>query len=103
MRKVDTSPAALERRKARAMAERSSVAGGGFNMKLNTRSLVTRSAANAIYNRQRQVAKSSAGNLDADVLRSGIGVMPRLSGSPRQRAEQLREAARKRVVSGRGR
>ena len=101
--KVDTSAAAIARRRSRAMTGRSSVAGGQFNMKLNTRSQVTRSAANEIYNRQRQIAKASGGKIQQAVARDGIGALPGLSGSKRQRAEQLREKARRRVVGGRRR
>lgn len=101
--KVDLSPAAVSRRRSRAMAQRSSVAGGDFNMKLTTRSAITRSAANAIYNRQKQITKGQKGNLNSSIVRDGIGVLPGLSGSKRQRANQLREQARKRVISGRRR
>lgn len=101
--KVDTSAAAIARRRSRAMAERTSVAGGQFNMKLNTRSQITRSAANEIYNRQRQIAKASGGRIDQSVARQAIGALPGLSGTKRQRAEQLREKARRRVVGGRRR
>jgi len=100
--KPDASLSAISRRRARAMADRASIAGGdGFNMKLSTRSAVTRSAANAIYNRQRQVAKAQGGALDRSVVRDGIGVVRGLSGSPRDRAGQLREQALRRVKGGR--
>lgn len=101
--KVDLSASAISRRRSRAMAERSSVAGGSYNMKLDTRSRIIRSAANAIYNRQRQVARVSGGSVNAQVARNPIGILRGLSGSTRQRADQLWEQSRKRVVSGRRR
>lgn len=101
--KVDTSASAIARRRQRAMADRSSIAGGQFNMKLNTRSAIIRSAANEIYNRQRQIAKASGGRIDPAVAREAIGALRGLSGTKRQRAEQLREKARRRIVSGRRR
>lgn len=100
--KVEASMGAIARRRARATADRTSIAGGdGFNMKLSTRSAVTRSAANAIYNRQRQLAKAQGGAVDQSVVRNGIGVLPTLSGSRRDRADQLREQALRRVRGGR--
>lgn len=100
-RKVDLSMSAIARRRARASIKRSYVVGGAYNAKLDIRSRTIRSAANAIYNRQRQVAKASGGTLNAQVARSPIGILRTLSGSTRQRADQLREQARKRVVAGR--
>jgi hypothetical protein len=99
--KPGTSLDAIARRRARAGAERDRIAGGEFNMKLNTRSAIVRSAANEIYNRQRTVAKSSGGSIARDVARSGIGAVQGLSGSKRDRASQLQERARRRVVKGR--
>jgi hypothetical protein len=96
--KVDTSLKGVAARRARAQAPRTSTY---LSQKLNTRSAITRSAANAIYNRQRAVSKQSS--LDVSVVRNPIGIMPKTSGSIRNRAEQLREAARKRVVGGRRR
>lgn len=96
--KAATSLQAVNARRARASAPRTSTY---LSQKLNTQSAITRSAANAIYNRQRAVGK--AGGLDKSVIRSPIGIMPKTSGSVRNRAEQVREAARKRVVGGRRR
>ena len=96
--KAATSLQAVNARRARASAPRTSTY---LSQKLNTQSAITRSAANAIYNRQRAVGK--AGGLDQSVIRSPIGIMPKTSGSVRNRAEQVREAARKRVVAGRRR
>ena len=97
----EATAAAIARRRSRAMRERTSIAGGDFNLKLSTRSSITRSAANAIYNRQSKIAKAMGGLVDIAVVRSGIGVMPGLNGSKRDRAGQLREQARNRVVKGR--
>lgn len=102
--KVDRSVGAISRRRSRALAERSSISpGSGFSMARTTRSMITRSAANAIYNRQRATAKALGknGKVADGVLRDGIGVVKGLSGSKRNRADQLREAARKRVIAGR--
>ena len=96
--KSATSLQAVNARRARASAPRTSTY---LSQKLNTQSAITRSAANAIYNRQRAVSK--AGGLDKSVVRNPIGIMPKTSGSVRNRASQVREAARKRVVGGRRR
>lgn len=100
VRKADTSAAAIASRRSRANAPRTSTY---LSQKLNTQSAITRSAANEIYNRQRTVAKSSGGRVDPSVARSGIGAVQGLSGSKKQRADQLRERARKRIVGGRRR
>ena len=96
--KVDTSMKGVAARRARALAPRTSTY---LSQKLNTQSSITRSAANAIYNKQRSVGKQLG--LDKAVIRNPIGIMSKTSGSTRNRAEQLREAARKRVVGGRRR
>jgi len=96
--KVDTSLKGVAARRARALAPRTSTY---LSQKLNTQSAITRSAANAIYNRQRAVGKQLG--LNQSVVRNPIGIMSKTSGSTRNRAEQLREAARKRVVGGRRR
>lgn len=96
--KVDTSLKAVAARRARALAPRTSTY---LSQKLNTQSAITRSAANAIYNRQRAVGKQLG--LDQSVVRNPIGIMPQASGSIRNMAMQVREAARKRVVGGRRR
>lgn len=96
--KAGTSLQAVNARRARASAPRTSTY---LSQKLNTQSAITRSAANAIYNRQRAVSK--AGGLDKSVVSNPIGIMPKTSGSVRNRAAQVREAARKRVVGGRRR
>lgn len=100
VRKADTSASAIARRRSRANAPKSSTY---LSQRLNTQSAITRSAANEIYNRQRTVAKSLGGRVDSSVARSGIGAIQGLTGSKRQRADQLRERARKRVVGGRRR
>jgi hypothetical protein len=98
--KVDTSMSGLARRRARANAPRNSTY---LSQKLNSRSAVTRSAANAIYNEQRKSAKTLFGSqLPAQIARVGL-IGKGLSGSKRERAEANREAARKRVVGGRRR
>jgi hypothetical protein len=97
-RKVDTSLKGVAARRARALAPRTSTY---LSQKLNTQSAITRSAANAIYNRQRAVGKQLG--LDQSVVRNPIGIMPKASGSIRNMAMQVREAARKRVVGGRRR
>lgn len=99
--KPGTSLDAIARRRARAGAERSRIAGGEFNMKLSTRSAIVRSAANEIYNKQRTVAKASGGSIALEVARDGIGSLRGLAGSKRDRADQLQERARRRVVGGR--
>jgi len=96
--KVDTSLKGVAARRARALAPRTSTY---LSQKLNTQSAITRSAANAIYNRQRAVGKQLG--LDTSVVRNPIGIMPKASGSIRNMAMQVREAARKRVVGGRRR
>jgi hypothetical protein len=96
--KVDTSLKGVAARRARALAPRTSTY---LSQKLNTQSAITRSAANAIYNRQRAVGKQLG--LDQSVVRNPIGIMPKASGSIRNMAMQVREAARKRVVGGRRR
>jgi hypothetical protein len=96
--KVDTSLKGVAARRARALAPRTSTY---LSQKLNTQSAITRSAANAIYNRQRAVGKQLG--LDQSVVRNPIGIMPKSSGSIRNMAMQVREAARKRVVGGRRR
>ena len=96
--KVDTSMKGITVRRARALAPRTSTY---LSQKLNIQSAITKSAANAIYNRQRTVGKALG--LDEAVVRNPIGIMPKISGSIRSRAAQLREAARKRVVGGRRR
>jgi len=96
--KVDTSMKGVAARRARALAPRTSTY---LSQKLNTQSSITRSAANAIYNKQRSVGKQLG--LDKAVIRNPIGIMSKTSGSTRNRAEQLRDAARKRVVGGRRR
>jgi hypothetical protein len=98
VRKVDTSLKGVAARRARALAPRTSTY---LSQKLNTQSAITRSAANAIYNRQRAVGKQLG--LDQSVVRNPIGIMPKASGSIRNMAMQVREAARKRVVGGRRR
>ena len=100
VRKADTSASAIARRRSRANAPKTSTY---LSQRLNTQSAITRSAANEIYNRQRTVAKSLGGRVDSSVARSGIGAIQGLTGSRRQRADQLRERARKRVVGGRRR
>jgi hypothetical protein len=100
VRKADTSASAIARRRSRANAPKTSTY---LSQRLNTQSAITRSAANEIYNRQRTVAKSLGGRVDSSVARSGIGAIQGLTGSKRQRADQLRERARKRVVGGRRR
>lgn len=100
VRKVDTSASAIARRRSRANAPKASTY---LSQRLNTQSAITRSAANEIYNRQRTVAKSLGGRVDSSVARSGIGAIQGLTGSKKQRADQLRERARKRVVGGRRR
>ena len=100
VRKADTSASAIARRRSRANAPKTSTY---LSQRLNTQSAITRSAANEIYNRQRTVAKSLGGRVDLSVARSGIGAIQGLTGSKRQRADQLRERARKRVVGGRRR
>jgi hypothetical protein len=96
--KIDTSLKGVAARRARALAPRTSTY---LSQKLNTQSAITRSAANAIYNRQRAVGKQLG--LDQSVVRNPIGIMPKTSGSIRNMAMQVREAARKRVVGGRRR
>jgi len=96
--KVDTSLKGVAARRARALVPRTSTY---LSQKLNTQSAITRSAANAIYNRQRAVGKQLG--LDQSVVRNPIGIMPKASGSIRNMAMQVREAARKRVVGGRRR
>ena len=96
--KVDTSMKGITVRRARALAPRTSTY---LSQKLNIQSAITKSAANAIYNRQRTVGKALG--LNEAVVRNPIGIMPKISGSIRSRAAQLREAARKRVVGGRRR
>jgi hypothetical protein len=96
--KVDTSLKGVAARRARALAPRTSTY---LSQKLNTQSAITRSAANAIYNRQRAVGKQLG--LDKSTVRNPIGIMSKTSGSIRNRAMQVREAARKRVVGGRRR
>ena len=96
--KVDTSMKGITVRRARALAPRTSTY---LSQKLNIQSAITKSAANAIYNRQRTVGKALG--LDEALVRNPIGIMPKISGSIRSRAAQLREAARKRVVGGRRR
>jgi len=96
--KVDTSLKGVAARRARALAPRTSTY---LSQKLNTQSAITRSAANAIYNRQRAIGKQLG--LDKSTVRNPIGIMPKTSGSIRNRAMQVREAARKRVVGGRRR
>ncbi len=98
VRKVDTSLKGVAARRARALAPRTSTY---LSQKLNTQSAITRSAANAIYNRQRAVGKQLG--LDQSVVRNPIGIMPKTSGSIRNMAMQVREAARKRVIGGRRR
>lgn len=100
IRKVDTSVSAIARRRSRANAPRTSTY---LNQKLNIQGAITRSAANEIYNRQRTIAKALGGRVDTSVARSGIGVVRGLTGSKRQRADELRERARKRVRGGRRR
>ena len=72
-----------------------------LSQKMETNSAITRSAANAIYNRQRRTGKALG--VDREVLRNPAGIMPGVYGGKRQRASQIREAARKRVIGGRRR
>jgi hypothetical protein len=98
--KVDTSMSGLARRRARANAPRNSTY---LSQKLNTRSAITRSAANAIYNEQRKGAKTLFGSkLPTQIAKAGL-IGKGLSGSKRERAEANREAARKRVLKGKRR
>ena len=68
-----------------------------------SRSRITRSAANEIYNRQRTVAKISGKDLDRQSLSSPLSIMRtiRASKDRLEMATQLRERARKRVNKGR--
>lgn len=98
--KVDTSMSGLARRRARANAPRNSTY---LSQKLNTRSAITRSAANAIYNEQRKGVKTLFGSqLPTQIAKAGL-IGKGLSGSKRERAEANREAARKRVLKGKRR
>jgi hypothetical protein len=98
--KVDTSMSGLARRRARANAPRNSTY---LSQKLNTRSAITRSAANAIYNEQRKGAKTLFDSkLPTQIAKAGL-IGKGLSGSKRERAEANREAARKRVLKGKRR
>ena len=98
--KVDTSMSGLARRRARANAPRNSTY---LSQKLNTRSAITRSAANAIYNEQRKGAKTLfESQLPTQIAKAGL-IGKGLSGSKRERAEANREAARKRVLKGKRR
>ena len=96
VKKVDTSMNAVKARRQRALAPKNSTY---LSNKLNARSAVVRSAANAIYNRQRAVGKAIG--LSPAVVRQPIGIMTGLSGSNRNRAEANLENARKRVIKGR--
>ncbi len=96
VKKVDTSMNAVKDRRQRALAPKNSTY---LSNKLNARSAVVRSAANAIYNRQRAVGKAIG--LSPAVVRRPIGIMTGLSGSNRNRAEANLENARKRVIKGR--
>jgi hypothetical protein len=97
--KVDTTIEGIARRKRRALADKPAEY---LSQKLNTRSAIVRSAANAIYNRQRAGVKQLFGGKSAPnaILKDAIGVMPGLSGNRRQRATANMEAARKRVLRG---
>jgi hypothetical protein len=98
--KVDTSMSGLARRRARANAPKNSTY---LSQKLNTRSAITRSAANAIYNEQRKGAKTLFDSkLPTQIAKAGL-IGKGLSGSKRERAEANREAARKRVLKGKRR
>ena len=101
-KKVDTSIGAIAERRKRALRRRTSIY---LNDKLNNRSAVVRSAANAIYNRQRRSVQNLFGgkNAPSAILRDPIGIMPGLSGSKRDRATQNLESARTRVRGGRRR
>jgi hypothetical protein len=96
VKKVDTSMNAVKARRQRALTPKNSTY---LSNKLNARSAVVRSAANAIYNRQRAVGKAIG--LSPAVVRQPIGIMTGLSGSNRNRAEANLENARKRVIKGR--
>jgi hypothetical protein len=96
--KVDLTLKGIADRRKRANAPRKSMY---LSQKMETNSAITRSAANAIYNRQRRTGKALG--VDREVLRNPAGIMPGVYGSKKQRASQIREAARKRVVGGRRR
>ena len=104
--KVKTDVQAIKQRRQRALAPKSSTY---LSQKLNTRSAVVRSAANAIYNRQARGVKELFGgkNAPTEIIKNPIGIMPvnarkgtgRLTNKDRALANL--EAARKRVLSGR--
>ena len=96
VKKVDTSLDAVKARRQRVLEPKNSTY---LAQKLNTRSAVVRSAANAIYNRQRAVGKTQG--LSPVVVRQPIGIMPGLSGGTRNRAAANLENARRRVIKGR--
>ena len=96
VKKVDTSLDAVKARRQRALEPKNSTY---LAQKLNTRSAVVRSAANAIYNRQRAVGKTQG--LSPVVVRQPIGIMSGLSGDTRNRAAANLENARRRVIKGR--
>jgi hypothetical protein len=95
-KKVDTSQSGVKARRQRALAPKNSTY---LSQKMESRSAIVRSAANAIYNRQRTTGKVLG--LAPVVVRQPIGIMPGLSGSNRNRAMANLENARTRVIKGR--
>jgi hypothetical protein len=104
--KVRTDLNAIKERRQRALAPKNATY---LSQKLNTRSAVVRSAANAIYNRQSRGVKELFGGkkAPAEVVKDPIGIMPlaakKGSGRPTKKDRALAnlEAARRRVISGR--